>query len=336
MRADPDLAATLRARARILRAVRDFFDARGFLEVSTPCLERAPDPALHLDLFETFLSLPDGRRERLFLHTSPEHHLKRMVAAGMGPVYEIKPFFRNGEITRLHNPEFTGLEWYQLDRDIQSAMRLTEELVTAATVGVTGKLRVDRDGRRLDLSLPFRRMSVREALEELAGVRVPPDWNEPALRDALASAGIQTAPDDGFDDLVNRALLERVEPHLDVPTFLFHYPAPMAAQARRCGPGGCESERFELFIGGIELCNGYGELTDPDEMRERFEQQRALRRAQGKTVPPLDADYLGCLARLPACCGCALGLDRLVMVLCNKTRIADVMPYTLSLDINRA
>ena len=313
------LLEAIRTRAFVLKKIREFFDQRGFLEVTTPCLVTAPDPAVHLDSFETELKLDGGRSHRLYLSTSPEHHMKRLLAAGMERIYQIVPFFRNGELTDLHNPEFCGLEWYETGESVEQCMQLTEQLVSHVHPG---------------LKPPYRRMAVAEALEELGGVGVAEDFSN--LREAVESAGISTDPGDGFDDLVNRALIERVEPALpDLgPVFLCDYPAPMAALARLRPDRPWVAERFELYAGGLELCNGYGELTDGREQRERFVSQLEERRRLNKAVPPLDEKFLQALSEgLPPCSGCALGVDRLVMLVCGKKKLQKVMAFPMAREL---
>jgi lysyl-tRNA synthetase class 2 len=309
----------IRARANVLKQIRDFFDQRGFVEVTTPCLVSAPDPAVHLDNFETELKLEGGRAHRLYLSTSPEHHMKRLVASGMERIYQLGPFFRNGELTDLHNPEFCGLEWYQTGATVEQCMQLTEQLVAHVHPG---------------LEPPFSRMTVGEALSELAGVGVSADFSD--LRRGVERAGIAADPSDGFDDLVNRVLIERVEPALrDLgPVFLFDYPAPMAALARLRPDRPWVAERFELFVDGLELCNGYGELVDAGEQRERFVSQLEERRRLGKAVPPLDEKFLWALsAGMPSCSGCALGVDRLLMLVCRKKRLQEVLAFPMEEEL---
>ena len=314
-----NLLDSIRTRAFVLKKIREFFDQRDFLEVTTPCLVTAPDPAVHLDSFETRVTLPGGERRKLYLSTSPEHHMKRLVAMGMERIYQLAPFFRDGEITDLHNPEFLGLEWYETGTSVEECMQRTEQLVSHV---------------HPELKAPFQRLTVADALRELGGVAVAGDFSD--LREAVANAGIATDPSDSFDDLVNRVLIERVEPELPGlgPVFVCDYPAPMAALARLRPERPAVAERFELFAGGLELCNGYGELTDAREQRERFLAQLEERRRMKKAVFPLDRAFLSALeAGLPACSGCALGVDRLVMLVCGKQKLDEVMPFPLAGEI---
>jgi elongation factor P--(R)-beta-lysine ligase len=331
------LIKRLRSRALLIRAIRHFFEERGFIEVTTPSLALAPDPALHLDSFQTQVHLQDGNDVCLYLPTSPEGYMKRMLAAGMERIYQICPFFRNGDLGPLHNPEFTGLEWYQAACKFEQTMDFTESLIKEAA----RSLDVDSPGQTLapalDLSKPFQRITVFDALTNLARVKVPSDWDEKGLKAALHQAGIATDPSDGFDDLVHRALLDRVEPRLATmgPVFLYEYPAPMAALARLCPGRPWVAERFELYLGGMELCNGYGELTDAAEQRARFEIQRQDRTRLGKPVGPVDEAFLEALEHgMPEASGCALGVDRLLMCLCGCKRIEEVMAFPLSCELD--
>ncbi len=328
VRADPSLLGTLRARARILGEIRSFFVERDFVEVSTPCLALTADPALHLESFSTRLRLEGAQERTLFLPTSPELHMKRMLAAGMERIFQIGPFFRNGELTARHNPEFTGLEWYQVGCTVEQMMDFTEELVrSVAEVVQSSPFTAE----------PFERYSMHEAISELGGIELPEDFSENETRTALDRAGVATAPDDSFDDLINRVLIERVEDKLGAmgPVMLYDYPARMAALARLRPKQPWLAERFELYAGGLELCNGYGELTDACQQRARFEMQRAARSRLGKRVPELDERFLAALeAGLPQCSGCALGVDRLVMLLCGRESIEQVMAFPLARELD--
>jgi lysyl-tRNA synthetase class 2 len=327
---------SLHSFARLLMRVRDFFDRRDFIEVTTPTLVAAPDPALHVEHFCSELHLPGREALTLYLSTSPEFQMKRMLSAGCERIYQIAHFFRNGEITSLHNPEFVGLEWYQVGASVEDVMDQTEELVREVAASVVGEQMIRRSGVTIDIHQPFQRMSVEQALRELALVEVPADWNEGGLREALHRAGLRTATDDSFDDLVNRALIERVEPKLIErgPVFLYDYPAPMAALARLRPERPEVAERFELYLGGLELCNGYGELTDARQQRARLVEQIEMRVRCGKPRLPLDEAFLSALERgLPACSGNALGLDRLAMLLLGKERIEQVQAFPLVIEL---
>jgi lysyl-tRNA synthetase class 2 len=335
--ADPDLLKSLHTFARLLTEVRGFFDRSGFVEVITPTLVPAPDPALHVESFYSELTIPGRGTFPLYLSTSPECQMKRMIGAGCERIYQIAHFFRNGEVTSLHNPEFLGVEWYQVGASVEELMSQTEELVRTLALRLTSGIDLQRVGMLADINRPFRRMSMEQALSELASVEVPADWNEDALREALQQAGFRTAADDSFDDLVNRALIERVEPKLIEigPVFLYDYPTPMAGLARSRPERPWLAERFELYIGGLELCNGYGELSDAREQRARLLGQIEERVKRGKARLPLDEAFLCSLEQgLPACSGNALGLERLAMLLLGKEHIEQVQAFPLSIELD--
>lgn len=332
---------TLRKRSQLLNAVRAFFAERDYLEVTTPSLVCAPDPACHLESFSTeFFNLfgPQEERRALFLPTSPEHHMKRLLAAGLERIYQICPFFRNGEISPVHNPEFTGLEWYQTHQRFDEMMQQTERLVVEVAQRVRGRTSVERHGRQIDLTPPYVRISVREAIEKLAGIPLPENFDEHSLRVALRNSRVMIDDADRFDDLVNKVLIERVEPLLENlgPVFLTDYPAQMAAMARLDPDNRSIAQRFELFIGGLELCNGYAELTDAAEQRARFLACIEQRKKTGRHVPPLDEAFLEALRHMPQACGNAMGLDRLLMLLLEKERIEDVIAFPMQTELTHS
>jgi lysyl-tRNA synthetase class 2 len=297
----------LRERARILADVRAFFAARGFVEVQTPVLVPSPGLDLHLDAFE--VSGGDRGAPR-WLATSPEYQMKRLLAEGLERIVQIGPCFRRGEVGSRHNPEFTMLEWYRAHAGMEDVMRDTEQLLASVTGGA-----VQVDGRRIDLRPPLERLGVCAAFERFAG------WSREATLDAAARD----------EDRYFRALVDVVEPaieKLDHGVLLIDYPATQASLARK-KPGDPElAERFELYVAGVELCNGFGELVDPVEQRARLEHDQAARRARGLPVYPIDERFLEALARVPPSGGNALGFDRLVALASGTTSIADVVAFT--------
>jgi lysyl-tRNA synthetase class 2 len=297
----------LRERAAVLGRVRDFFDARGFVEVQTPALVPCPGLDLHLDAFEV---AGGDRGAPRWLMTSPEYQMKRLLADGWQRIYQIAPCFRRGEVGRRHNPEFTMLEWYRADAGMDDVVRDTEQLV-AAVVGGTVRL-VDR---AIDVRPPLERWTVCDAFARFAG------WSREATLDAA----------EHDEDAYFRTLVDRVEPALeglDRGVFLVDYPASQASLARKKPGDPRVAERFELYVAGVELCNGFGELVDPAEQRARFEADRQARRERGLPVYPLDERFLEAVARMPPSGGNALGLDRLVALACGTTDIADVLAFT--------
>ncbi len=287
----------LRIRAKVLRAIRGYFDARDFIEVSTPVRLNTPALELHID------AEPAGDG---FLRTSPELHMKRLLADGVERIYQIGPCFRKGERGPLHRPEFTMLEWYRADADYRDILADTKGLVVHVAKTVLGRTELDYQGQYIDL-LPWERMTVEDAFVMNAGWNPVTDYDE-----------------DRFDvDLV-----DKVEPALPrgVPVVLTDYPAEAAALARLKPENPAVAERFELYIAGIELANAYSELTDAAEQEARFKECADRRAELGKVVYPMDEEFLAALrAGLPRCGGIALGIDRLVMLLADAASIEDVV-----------
>jgi len=296
----------LRLRAAVLRAVRNFFEARDYLEVQTPIAVPSPGTEVHLDAFE----IGEGSSAQ-FLITSPEYHMKRLLSGGLERVFQVTTCFRRHERGSLHEPEFTMLEWYQAHGTYASLMQETEELVTFVCRQVLGRTWIDVEGSRIDLAAPWQRMSVCDAFQAHADA------------DALQLAE--------REETFFRVLVDQVEPHLgrDKPCFLYDYPARMAALARLKPSNVALAERFEAYVAGIELCNGYVELTDSEEQRQRCLHDLQRRRAINKPLYPLDERFLAALEHgIPPCIGNALGFDRLVMLLAGADNIQDVMAFS--------
>jgi lysyl-tRNA synthetase class 2 len=289
------LAERLRLRDLVLRRLRLWFQERGYIEVDTPQRVACPGIDLHVD------ALPAG--EGLFLATSPELEMKRLLAAGCRRIVQVARAFRAGERGERHHPEFTLLEWYAAGEDYRDLMAATEELVAAAAA----TLEEEGVATRLpSWPRPFCRLSVDAAFERWAGWRPSRAFDEERF----------------FADLVNR-----VEPRLGElgAVFLADWPAPAGALARRSAVDPSVCERVELILGGLEICNGFSELVDADEQRERFERDNAARALCGRTPYPLDQRFLDALAGgVPPCAGNALGVDRLLMALTGSSRLADV------------
>ncbi|MBO0711791.1 MAG: EF-P lysine aminoacylase GenX, partial [Acetobacteraceae bacterium] len=301
-------------------ATRAFFTSRGYTEVETQYAVRAPGEEVHLRAFATVRERPDGSREALWLNTSPEFAMKRLLVAGAGPVFQFARVWRNGEESALHAPEFTMLEWYRPGASMVSLMAETEALLRAVLPPC-----VSCRGVRTDLSV-FERLSVAEAFTRYAGADVLASEGDAA--GLAAAAGARSREGESWEDLFFRLLLERIEPRIGRahPTFLTHWPASQAALARRDPVDPRLAERFELFVCGIELANAFVELTDPVEQRRRFEADRVRRHAVHGEDWPLDTDFLAALAHgMPEAAGIALGFDRLAMIASGADRIGQVM-----------
>jgi lysyl-tRNA synthetase class 2 len=301
---------TLKRRAELLAAMRRFFHERGVLEIEAPILSGAATPAPYLESFRTRFAGPGGARD-VYLHTSPEFPLKRLLAAGSGPVYSLGKVFRQGEAGRLHNPEFTMLEWYRPGLDYHGLMDEVEALVRTLIPRLPRAIRV----------------TYRDLFERHLGLD-PHGAGIERLRNAAGEGGPEMGEDrDGWLDLL---MSHRIEPCLDpaVPVFVYDYPASQAALARVRAGDPPVAERFELYCGGMELANGFHELQDAAEQRRRFEAERSARRKAGMVEVPLDEPFLTALEQgLPDCAGVALGVDRLVMLATGASSIGEVLAF---------
>lgn len=297
----------LRERARACADARQFFDSRGFLEVQTPVMVPSPGLDVHLDAFEV---RGGDRGAARWLITSPEYQMKRLLGDGLTRIYQLGPCFRRGEAGSLHNAEFTMLEWYRAGAGVEDVMGDTEQLVATLTAG-----RVHVSDRQVDLRPPFERISVCDAFARFAR------WSRDETLEAAASD----------ETRYFQAMVDTVEPALarcDRGVFLVDYPATQASLAR-LKPGDAQlSERFELYVAGVEVCNGFGELVDTAEQRARLVRDQADRQSRGLPVYPIDERFLEALARVPPSAGNALGFDRLVALACGELEIAHVMAFT--------
>ncbi len=322
-----DRRPALRLRGRIAAGIRGHFEAQGFTEVETAVLQVSPGNETHLHAFATALLGPDGSAAPLYLRTSPEFACKKLMAAGERRIYEFARVFRNRERGALHHPEFTMLEWYRAEEPLDVLMAdCAAILALAAEAG--GSRQWSYRGRVMDPSAEPGRVSVAEAFRRHAGIELLatiPD--AAALATEAQRIGIRTAADDTWGDVFSRILVDRIEPHLGNgrATILHDYPAIQSALARPLASDPRVAERFELYACGVELANGFGELTDPAEQRRRLTQEMdEKQRIYGERYP-LDEDFLAALAAMPPTSGIALGFDRLVMLAAGVQRIDQVM-----------
>jgi lysyl-tRNA synthetase class 2 len=338
---------TLRLRAKLLAAIRQFFDSAGYFEVETPLLSADIVVDTWLEPFVAdFLPSPqawaDGGHP-LYLQTSPEFAMKRLLAAGATAIYQLGKAFRNSEVGQRHNPEFTMLEWYRVGDDHHAQMQFTQQLVQrvfeVASDCTTDWAANKRETLARCVGDPrgFERLTYDSAFERFAGAKVL-DASMDSIRGLAPAHGLVPPPgldEHDRDGWLNWLLAELVEPHLgrERPTFLYDYPASQAALAQTSrGREGAPAtaERFELYVNGIELCNGYHELTDPAVLRERIREQLQLRSAAGLRPLPADSRLLAAMeAGLPPSSGNALGVDRLIMLALGADSLADVIAFPL-------
>jgi lysyl-tRNA synthetase class 2 len=290
----------LHQRARLLREIRHFFTEKGYLEVETPHRIPTPAPEAHID------AVPSGS---WFLHTSPELCMKRMLAAGYEKVFQICRCWRERERGSLHLPEFTLLEWYSAGGDYRSLMKECEELLgfIARAIGMGRTIRFRKS--EIDLSSPWERISVKEAFQR---------YSRTTVTEALEK------------DLFDEIMVQDIEPKLGLskPTFIYDYPAPRGALARLKQEDPTVAERFELYMGGLELANGFSELVDSEEQRKRFLVENENRQACGKPIYSIPDRFLAELEDMPPSAGIALGVDRLVMVFWDAKTIDEVVAFT--------
>ncbi len=302
------IATHLTQRARVMRAIREYFDHREFLEVETPLAVPSPGLDPHLDALGVSWRGPER-----YLITSPEYQMKRLLAGGLERIYQLAKCFRADEIGSRHQPEFTMLEWYRAYAGVGEVMHDTEQLVAHVALTLHGRPSLFSGAREIDVTPPWPRITLREAFQWFAGI---------SMDEVVAD-----------DDRFYRLLVESVEPALEGvgAAFLWEYPASMASLARKKPSDPSVAERFEAYVAGLELCNGFGELTDPQEQRARLQQDQASRRADGKVVYPIDERFMEALEEgMPASGGNALGVDRLVMLVLGAEHIEDVLAIPAS------
>jgi elongation factor P--(R)-beta-lysine ligase len=324
-----DRRPSLLGRTRIVAALRQHFADRGFVEVETSTLVASPGNETHIHAFATDLIKPSGQRERLYLRTSPEFACKKLLALGEPRIVEFARSFRNRERGALHQPEFTMLEWYRANESYEAVIKDCGS-VLALAAQTAGAKSFSFRGRSMDPFAEPERVSVAEAFARYAAidlVSLLPPKPVSAFAEAATRAGVQVAPDDVWGDIFSRVLVERIEPHLGVgrATILDEYPAVQSPLSRASERDPRLAQRFELYACSIELANACAELADAAEQRRRLEEQMDEKERIYGERHPVDEDFLAALANMPAACGAAMGLDRLIMLATGATSIEQVM-----------
>ncbi len=314
-----------RTRTRVVRYLRDFLDALGFLEVETPMMQPIPGGAVARP-FETHHNALD---QDMFLRIAPELYLKRLVVGGFERVYEINRNFRNEGLSTQHNPEFTMLELYQAYADFEDFMRLTERMLQGLVDSIAGSREISYQGRRISFAAPFARLSIADALlRHNPGLEAGRLREIGYLRGACATHGIECQPRDGAGKLQIELFEKTCEQHLLQPTFVYSYPTEVSPLSRPNDADPFVTDRFEFFIDGRELANGFSELNDPEDQAARFREQVARKQGGDAEAMYFDADYIRALEYgMPPAAGLGVGVDRLVMLLTDAPSIRDVLLF---------
>ena len=321
---NPEVREVFRTRARVVSALRRFLDARGFLEVETPILQ----PIYGGAAARPFVTHHNQLHQDLYLRISFELYLKRLLVGMYDRVYEIGRDFRNEGVSFKHNPEFTQLEFYAAYLDYNDVMKLTEDMVSFVAQKVLGTTRITSGGRDIQLAPPWQRITLRQAVVEHADVDYMQYPDADSLRKAIRSAGGHAPEDATWGKLVDGLLGDFVEPRLVQPTFVYDYPRDISPLAKRKPGDDIHVERFEFFIGGVEMGNAFTELNDPMDQEQRFLDMARLYGADDEEAHPMDEDYLQAMRYgMPPNGGFGMGVDRLTMLLTNKQSIREVLLF---------
>jgi elongation factor P--(R)-beta-lysine ligase len=316
-------------RADVVDLIRQFFKNERFLEVETPIMARSLIPESYLEIFKTELKDKLGKKTEAFLTPSPEIWHKKLLVAGSGNIFEITKSFRNTDIGgHFHNPEFSLLEWYRVGADYKDTMVDCEKLIRKVN---HEKPEMFYQGNEVRINAPFERISISNAFEKYAGIKTDELFNREVLLKFAKKKKYHLSNDSSWDDLYNFIFLTEIEPKLGFgrPTIIFDFPAKFAPLAKTSSSDPRFKERFELYICGVELADAYNELADPKEQERQLKKEMSLRKKAGMTLHPLDDDFINALrSGLPGCSGVALGVDRLVMIMADKTDIGEVMFFS--------
>jgi len=321
---NPDVRDVFVKRNKIIKTIRNFLDEKGFLEVETPMMQSIPGGATA----RPFVTHHNALGIDLFLRIAPELHLKRLIVGGFERVYEINRNFRNEGISTRHNPEFTMLEFYMSYADYNDLMNLTEEMFVHTAKEVCGKLKIEYTGKEIDLTPPWQRLTLKEAICKYASCN-PDELSDFDKAKALAKRlGIDINDADTYGKVINEIFEAKVEHQLIQPTFIIEYPTDISPLAKRVADNPDFVERFELIVNGQEIANAFSELNDPDDQRQRFEMQEKEKQAGDEEAHYMDEDYVRALEYgMPPTAGEGIGIDRLVMLLTNQASIRDVILF---------
>jgi lysyl-tRNA synthetase class 2 len=321
---NPDVRETFVTRSKIIATLRRFFDDNGFLETETPILQ----PIYGGAAARPFTTYHNQLKQQLFLRISFELYIKRLLVGGIERVYEIGRDFRNEGVDAVHNPEFTQVEFYAAYWDYYDVMSFTEEMVAYVAQSVLGKTEVGYQGATVRLQGPWTRMTLREAIRHFAEIDYMDYPDAETLSAVIKEIGGQAPPDSSWGKLIDGLLGDFVEPRLIQPTFLTEYPRDISPLAKGVPGDPYHTERFEFFIAGMEMGNAFTELNDPIEQRRRFEEMQQLYKADDEEAHPIDEDYLRAMRYgMPPNGGFGMGVDRLAMLLTDRTSIREVLLF---------
>ncbi len=334
---NPRLMKIFQMRCESIRLMREFFWSQNFKETETPLAIRFASQEPYLNFFPVKVTHANGTNYQFYLRTSPEFALKKLFATGFTKVFEIGKCFRNNEdFGGTHNPEFTMIEWYRAPGTLQNIMDDTEELFKF----VGKKLQIDKLRYRdteVAINEKWNRLSMKEVWQKYTAIDLDNNLTIEQLSTTATERGYTVAIADAYEDIFFKIFLNEIEPHLGIerPVFVYDYPAQMSSLSRLCTGDPRYAERFELYIGGLELANAFGELTDAVEQAKRLEADRALRQNLGKDTWPVDPDFINALAGLPAIAqeataGIALGVDRMVLLFTGARDINEVIFQSIS------
>lgn len=324
MIANPEVLETFKGRIKVIATMRTFLNDKGFREVETPMLQPIPGGATA----RPFITHHNTYDRDLYLRIAPELYLKRLIVGGFEKVFEINRNFRNEGVDTQHNPEFTMMELYEAYQDYLGLMDETEELFCAVIEGVVGGLSFTYQGDTIDAKRPWKRIALFEAIREYAGVDLEQTRDRDEAAKLAEGAGVEIRPEMGYGKIVDEVMSERVQPNLVQPTFLYDYPIEISPLAKKKRGNPALTERFQAFIGRMELCNAFSELNDPIDQRERFEAQLKLREGGDDEAQVLDEDFLTALEiGMPPTAGLGIGIDRLAMLLTDSASIREVILF---------
>lgn len=336
---NPRLREIYRLRLKVIKLIREFFWSQGYDETDTPVAVRYPGQEPYLNPIPIKLHDPDGREQRFYLQTSPEFAMKKLLAAGFDKIFQICRCFRDyEEFGGLHNTEFTMVEWYRAPGQLEEIEQDTEKLFKVIAKEL-GRQTVSYRERLVDLMGKWEKASLRELWRKYSGVDLDNYLQTANLRELARDKGYKVVADDSYEDLFYKIFLNEIEPNLGwpQPIFVHDYPANMCSLSRRCEYDPKYAERFELYIGGLELANAFGELTEADKQREKLEVDKRKREQLGKEVYPIDPEFIqalrsgiatGLSVEIPrngTAAGIALGVDRMVLLLSGANDINEVI-----------